>query len=190
MAGILLLASLVSSCGALAGPGEVEVITNLLTNVEATQSNVTSAVRAASGSGQVMSVEVRALVDAASASLAAYNADVDDLSGDPAISREAESYAQSVNLVLDLLGEGNVVVAAEVAETQVTPKFETVSTFLRARQTELGGPPSSGRAVPIAVIAVVVAVAAALVLTRMKGAHDEPDQGPRKLGSNLAQAPR
>lgn len=178
MAGLLVLASLVSSCGALAGPSEAEAVTTLLTSAQATQSSLTSGVAAASSSGQVMSAEVRALLDSTSLSLEAFEEAMSDYSGDPLIGQEAEGYAQSVSLVLDLLDEGNLEVASEVTATQVAPKFATVSSVLRARQAELGGPPSSGRLVPIAVVAVVIAAAAAFVLARIRGGDEEPEHAP------------
>jgi hypothetical protein len=185
---ISLLAVLLSSCGALAGPGEAETIASMVSNLDATQSNLTRAVTIASSSGQTMSVESRGAIDAATTALTAFNDATDDFDGEASIAQAAEGYAQSANLVLQLLGEGNVAVAAEVTTTQVDVKYLTVGSSLRTRLDALGGPPASSGMTRMVVVAVIIAGVAALALWRMRPGEkaDEHEAAPPRRPEELS----
>jgi hypothetical protein len=175
---ITLLALLASSCGVLAGPSEAETIASMISAIDATHSNLTRAVTAASSSGQTMSAESRQLISVASDALVAFDEAVDDFRGEAALEEAAGGYAQSANLVLDLLEEGNVAVAAEVAATQADVKYTSVAGRLRTRLDALGGPPSSSGTTRVVVVAVIIAGTAALALSRMRPGGDAAEQLP------------
>jgi hypothetical protein len=185
---ISLLAVLLSSCGAFAGPGEAETVASMVSALDATQSNLTRAVAIASSSGQTMSAESREVITAASDALIALNDATDDFEGETSIAQATEGYAQSANLVLGLLQEGNIDVAAEVAATQVEVKYVTVGSSLRTRLDALGGPPSSSGITRMVVVAVIVAGVAALALSRMRPGGDtgEPEPPPARRPEELS----
>ena len=173
---ISLLAVLLSSCGALAGPGEAATVAAMVGNLDATQSNLTRAVTIASSSGQTMSAESREAIAAASTALTAFNEATAAFDGEAALEQAAEGYAQSANLVLGLIEEGNVAVAVEVAATQVDVKYLTVGSSLRTRLDALGGPPSSSGMARVVVVAVIIAGVAALALWRMRPGGEAEEQ--------------
>ncbi len=173
---ITLLAVLLSSCGALAGPGEAETVDSMIAALDDTHANLTRAVTVAASSGQTMSPEARGFITAAAGGLVAFNEATDEFTGDATLGQAAEGYAQSANLVLGLLDEGNIDVAVEVTATQVEVKYATLTSGLRTRLDALGGPPSSSGITRVVVVAVIIAGVAALALSRMRpgGTGDEP----------------
>lgn len=167
--GIGLFALLLSSCGVLSGPTEVEAVTNVLEAVESAQTNVSHAVTIASSSGQSGSAEVQTLLNDTAGALNALNAATTSLANNPDLVNGATSYAQSANLVLGLLAEGNTAIGAEVARTQVDVKYASLTRDLGTRQNELGGPPSTGAgATWIVLIGVIIAAVAAIGITRRR----------------------
>lgn len=175
---ISLLAVLVSSCGGLAGANEAETVASMITAIDATHSDLTRAVTVASASGQTMSAESRQIISAASDALVAFNEAADDFRGEAALEEAAEGYAQSADLVLGLLEEGNVAVAAEVAATQTDVKYASVAGGLRSRLDALGGEPSSGGITRAVVVAVIITGAAAVTLSRMRPGGEAGQQLP------------
>jgi hypothetical protein len=173
------LAFVISSCGALGGPTEADTVAAMIQHSEASQTNLTRAVAIATSSGQTMSAEAQSALTSAEQALLAFNESTDSFEGAASLEEIAQGYAQSANLVLGLLAEGNVDVAAEVTRTQLTVKYPALNTALRARQNELGGPPSSGPGAPLAILAVVAAGIAALALTRLRSKGEKADESPR-----------